>query len=186
MNPLQHGLTEVFQAYSRDSSTKMLALSDIWVERGCLDSSPLTWPQAGLSSSTGEPETSTGIGWWIARMPAIHLGQRATTVLYRSRWCVDVFHPTFLASSSPIWVAIWQSWWEILISWLLPRSWQQLPAKLRGGSRLDQSSLYKAICVSVLLYGCETWTPYRCHIKALEAFHMCWLKLCLVFVGCTR
>jgi len=24
----------------------------------------------------------------------------------------------------------------------------------------------------VLLYGCEVWTPYRRHIKALEAFHV--------------
>ena len=33
-------------------------------------------------------------------------------------------------------------------------------------------AVYKAVCVSVLLYGCEMWTLYRRHIKALEAFHM--------------
>jgi len=36
-------------------------------------------------------------------------------------------------------------------------------------------AVYKAICISVL-YGCETWTPYCRHIKALEAFHMRCLK----------
>jgi len=37
-------------------------------------------------------------------------------------------------------------------------------------------AVYKTICISVLLYGCKTWTPYRHHIKALEAFHMRCLK----------
>ena len=37
-------------------------------------------------------------------------------------------------------------------------------------------AVYKATCISILLYGCETWTPYRRHIKALEAFHMRCLK----------
>ena len=32
-------------------------------------------------------------------------------------------------------------------------------------------AVYKAVCISILLCGCETWTPYRRHIKALEAFH---------------
>jgi len=27
------------------------------------------------------------------------------------------------------------------------------------------------MCVSVLLFGCETWTLYRRHFKALEAYH---------------
>ena len=33
-------------------------------------------------------------------------------------------------------------------------------------------AVYKAVCVSVLLNGCEAWTPYRRHIKTLEAFHI--------------
>ena len=33
-------------------------------------------------------------------------------------------------------------------------------------------AVYKAVSVSVLLYGCGAWTLYRRHIKALEAFHM--------------
>ena len=28
--------------------------------------------------------------------------------------------------------------------------------------------IYKAVVLSSLLYGCETWTLYRCHIKRLE------------------
>ena len=33
-------------------------------------------------------------------------------------------------------------------------------------------SVYKAVCLSILLYGSESWVPYRCHIKKLEAFHI--------------
>ena len=33
-------------------------------------------------------------------------------------------------------------------------------------------AVYRAVCVSVMLYGCETWTLYRRHIKAFEAFHI--------------
>lgn len=33
-------------------------------------------------------------------------------------------------------------------------------------------AVYRAICLSVLLYGSETFTLYRRHIKLLEAFHM--------------
>lgn len=31
--------------------------------------------------------------------------------------------------------------------------------------------VYKAICLSILLYGCEAWVPYRKHIRKLESFH---------------
>ena len=37
----------------------------------------------------------------------------------------------------------------------------------------------KAVCVSVLLYGCEARTPYRRHTKALEAFHIRYLQTIL-------
>lgn len=33
-------------------------------------------------------------------------------------------------------------------------------------------AVYQAICVSTLLYGSETWTPYRRQIKTLETFHI--------------
>ncbi|XP_076445908.1 uncharacterized protein LOC143283548 [Babylonia areolata] len=32
--------------------------------------------------------------------------------------------------------------------------------------------MYMAVVFSSLLYGCETWTLYRRHIKQLEQFHM--------------
>jgi len=37
-------------------------------------------------------------------------------------------------------------------------------------------AVYKAICISILLYGCESWVPYRRHIKALEAHQIRCLK----------
>lgn len=33
-------------------------------------------------------------------------------------------------------------------------------------------SVYKAICLSILLYGSESWVPYQRHLKKLEAFHI--------------
>ena len=32
--------------------------------------------------------------------------------------------------------------------------------------------VYKAVVLTSLLYGCETWTLYRKQIKQLEGFHM--------------
>jgi hypothetical protein len=32
-------------------------------------------------------------------------------------------------------------------------------------------SVYQAVCLSVLLYGCESWAPYRHQVKKLESFH---------------
>jgi len=40
-------------------------------------------------------------------------------------------------------------------------------------------AVYKAVCVSVMLYGCEAWTPYRRHIKALQAFRIRSLQIIL-------
>ena len=37
-------------------------------------------------------------------------------------------------------------------------------------------AVYRAICLSVLLYTSETFTLYRRHLKQLESFHMQWLK----------
>jgi len=33
-------------------------------------------------------------------------------------------------------------------------------------------AVYKAICISFLLYGSESWIPYRWHIRMLEAFQI--------------
>ena len=35
-----------------------------------------------------------------------------------------------------------------------------------------KAAVYKAVCLSTLLYGSETWTPYQRHIRTLEAFHI--------------
>ena len=32
--------------------------------------------------------------------------------------------------------------------------------------------VYRAVVIPSLTYGCETWTPYRKHIKMLDAFHL--------------
>ena len=32
--------------------------------------------------------------------------------------------------------------------------------------------VYKAVCISTLLYGCEAWTIYSHHLRSLEAFHV--------------
>ena len=37
---------------------------------------------------------------------------------------------------------------------------------------LAKVAVYRAVCISVMLYGCETWTLYRRHVKAIEAFHI--------------
>jgi len=35
-------------------------------------------------------------------------------------------------------------------------------------------TVYNAVCLKflTLLYGCEAWVLYRCHIKTLEQFHI--------------
>jgi len=42
----------------------------------------------------------------------------------------------------------------------------------RDLSARTKMAVYNAICISTLLYACEGWTPYRQHIRALEAFHI--------------
>jgi len=37
-------------------------------------------------------------------------------------------------------------------------------------------AVYKVVCVSTLLYGCEAWVLYRRHIKTLEQFHISCLQ----------
>ena len=38
--------------------------------------------------------------------------------------------------------------------------------------QLNKLKVYKAIILTSLLYGCETWILYRRHLKLLEHFHM--------------
>ena len=33
-------------------------------------------------------------------------------------------------------------------------------------------AVYRAMCISILLYGSESWTLYRRHFKAVEAYHV--------------
>ena len=39
--------------------------------------------------------------------------------------------------------------------------------------------VYIAVVISTILYGCETWVPYRRHIRLLESFHIRRLQLIL-------
>ena len=38
-------------------------------------------------------------------------------------------------------------------------------------SLATKKSVYQAICLSILLFGCETWALYRRHFRKLESFH---------------
>ena len=42
----------------------------------------------------------------------------------------------------------------------------------RGISIKTKLSVYRAVVLPSLLYGCETWTCYRRHIKKLDQFHL--------------
>lgn len=33
-------------------------------------------------------------------------------------------------------------------------------------------AVYEAVCITTLLYSCEAWVTYSCHIKSLERFHI--------------
>ena len=40
----------------------------------------------------------------------------------------------------------------------------------RGFRTANKILVYKAVILTTLLYGCETWVAYRCHVKVLEQF----------------
>ena len=42
----------------------------------------------------------------------------------------------------------------------------------RGISHLTKVKVYRAVVLTTLLYGCETWTIYRRHEKQLHQFHL--------------
>ena len=57
---------------------------------------------------------------------------------------------------------------------LTSRLWKNHDVKLN-----TKINVYKSAVLSALLYCCETWTPYRRHIRQLEAFHMrCLRRIC--------
>jgi hypothetical protein len=47
-------------------------------------------------------------------------------------------------------------------------------------------AVYKAVCISTLLFGCEAWTLYRKHIKMLEMFHIKCIRRILGLTGQDR
>jgi len=49
----------------------------------------------------------------------------------------------------------------------------------RDLSTRTKSAVYNAICVSTLLYACEGWTLYHCHIRVLKAFYIWCLQTIL-------
>jgi len=50
---------------------------------------------------------------------------------------------------------------------LWTRVWRE-----RGITRKTKVAVYRAVVLTSLLYGCETWTCYRRHIKKLDQFHL--------------
>ena len=50
---------------------------------------------------------------------------------------------------------------------LWSRVWRE-----RGLSVQTKIQVYNAVVISALLFGCETWTMYRKHLKQLEQFHI--------------
>ena len=43
--------------------------------------------------------------------------------------------------------------------------------KERGLRQDTKCAVYKAVVLTALLYGCESWTLYSKHVKLLEQFH---------------
>ncbi|KAJ8375401.1 hypothetical protein SKAU_G00059810 [Synaphobranchus kaupii] len=46
--------------------------------------------------------------------------------------------------------------------------------------------VYQAICITTLLYSCEAWVTYSCHINSLDHFHICCLQRILGITWCDR
>ena len=57
---------------------------------------------------------------------------------------------------------------------LYSRVWNQKGIRLQ-----TKIKVYKAVVLTNLLYGCETWTCYRRHLKALDRFHLRHLRILL-------
>ena len=55
----------------------------------------------------------------------------------------------------------------LLVIKLYNRLWQMHEIKLT-----TKVAVYKAVVLSVLLYGCESWTLLRRNLKSLESFHL--------------
>jgi hypothetical protein len=57
---------------------------------------------------------------------------------------------------------------------LTERVWKNSAIQLK-----TKIAVYRAIVMSTLLYGCETWTCYRKHVKLLDQFHLRHLRYIL-------
>ena len=44
--------------------------------------------------------------------------------------------------------------------------------KERGITKRTKIAVYRAVVITSLLYGCETWTYYRRHVQKLDSFHL--------------
>ena len=55
------------------------------------------------------------------------------------------------------------------------------PDRIEQSDRVQAASFapYNAVVISTILYGCETWVPYRRHIRLLDYFHIRRLLLIL-------
>ena len=60
---------------------------------------------------------------------------------------------------------------SVAFSWLISYAWNR-----RGISEVTKIKVYRAVILTTLLYGCETWTTYQWHIKKLNHFHMTCLR----------
>ena len=57
---------------------------------------------------------------------------------------------------------------------LTDRVWENRAVKLK-----TKIAVYKAVVMSTLLYGCETWTCHQRHVKMLDRFHLRHLRFIL-------
>ena len=46
----------------------------------------------------------------------------------------------------------------------------------RGLKLMTKCAVYRAVVLTVLLYGCESWTLYSRHVKLLDQFHQSCLR----------
>jgi len=81
---------------------------------------------------------------------------------------------------------IWAVFWQLTVTHEVQ---QRIKSASAASSRVffnhnlttvTKVAVYNATCLSILLYGSESWTLYRRHFKALEAYHVRCLQAVLV------
>ena len=85
-----------------------------------------------------------------------------------------------------IYIAFFILWSYALISkifiLILLSPFFRLSKRVFGNQNLTihtRTTVNDAVVISAILYGCETWVPYRRHIRLLESFHIRGLQLIL-------